>query len=104
MEGDTLKLNEIWRLVTSSSPDHYEQTLILEAYGTNEVVFNWKGTTTISTYQVIHYFETDQEDHYVADYTQSFVGNIGDTITATPIERKGFALNDTVYVFAVYFA
>jgi hypothetical protein len=95
LSGDKAKLDEIWRLVTSSSPDHYEQTLILEAYGTNEVVYNWKGTTTISTYQVIHYFETDLEGHYVADYTQSFVGNIDDTATAAPIEYKGFALNET---------
>lgn len=94
LSGDKAKLDQIWSIVTGSSPDHYEQTLILEAYGTNEVVFNWKGTTTISTYQVIHYFETDQLGHYVADYTQSFVGNIDDTVTAAPIEYKGFALNE----------
>lgn len=89
---NTTQVEAVWTIVTGLSPDHYEQTLILSTDDTNEIVFNWIDRDQIGTYQVIHYFETKTEQ-YVADYTQSFVGNIPDHVVATVIERVGFVEN-----------
>lgn len=86
---NTTQVEAVWTIVTGLSPDHYKQTLILSTDDTNEIVFNWIDRDQISTYQVIHYFEA-KTGQYVAEYTQSFVGNIGDPVEAAVIDRVGF--------------
>lgn len=82
----------LWDMVKKLSPDCYQQDLILTTNsGENVAYFNWADRKAVSIYQVIHKFQSlDDPKTYVAELPMEFAGNIGDTATATAVERYGF--------------